>query len=103
MDYTVSKLHSSAKFSSDEELKESFHTALDFCSVGVWLYCAWTWSKGKTDLDEMYSDHPNKQDFLLWCYTAVTQVGDGTTHKISGQKRAASTKAAPKDLCEENY
>lgn len=37
-----------------------------------------------------------KQDFILWCYTAVTQVGDGTTYKISGQKRAASTEAAPK-------
>ena len=102
-DYTVSKLHSSAKFSSVEELKESFHTALDFVPSefgfivpGHGLKGRQRWIRDDTDLDEMYSDHPNKQDFILWCYTAVTQVGDGTTHKISGQKRAASTEAAPK-------
>ena len=44
----------------------------------------------------MYSDHPKKHDFLLWCYTALTHVDSEreVSYKVIGQKRATPTETA---------
>ena len=99
----MKKLKSCSKFSSVEELIESFDTSLEFTpsdfgfiQPGHGLKGRQRWIRDDADLEEMYNDYPKKHDFLLWCYT---DVGGETTAEVIGQKRSAPvevTSSAPK-------
>ena len=96
----MKKLKSCSKFSSLEELKDSFCTSLEFNPSDFGFIQPGHGLKGRqrwnADLEEMYNDYPKKHDFLLWCYT---DVGGETTTDVVGQKRSAPverTSSAPK-------
>ena len=99
----MKKLKSCSKFSSFEELQDSFCTSLEFSpsefgfiQPGHGLKGRQRWIRDNSDLEEMYNDYPKKHDFLLWCYTIV---GGESTSEVVGQKRSApleSASSAPK-------
>ena len=95
-DYTIKKLKSTSKFTSVEEVQDSFRSDLEFVpsefgfiEPGHGLKGRQKWIRDDVDLEEMYTDHPRKQDFLFWCYSNAS-----ASHKIVGQKRATPTEIA---------